>query len=78
MPSPHEGTPTYVYSAAKIRDQYAKLAEAVDGLNALICYAMKADSFPARPGIDEFFRRRGRCGINRRISPGARGRGSLR
>jgi diaminopimelate decarboxylase len=38
------GTPAYVYSSAHLRDQFGKLAEALSGLNAQICYAVKANS----------------------------------
>jgi diaminopimelate decarboxylase len=38
------GTPTYVYSAATMADNYARLARGLAGLDAQICYAMKANS----------------------------------
>ena len=38
------GTPTYVYSAATISDNYARLKQSLDGLDLQICYAMKANS----------------------------------
>lgn len=38
------GTPFYVYSTASFRDQYRALAGALHGLDALICYAVKANS----------------------------------
>ncbi len=38
------GTPTYVYSAATMADNYTRLARAVGGLDAQICFAMKANS----------------------------------
>jgi diaminopimelate decarboxylase len=38
------GTPTYVYSAATIADNYRRLARSLDGLDLRICYAMKANS----------------------------------
>jgi diaminopimelate decarboxylase len=38
------GTPAYVYSSAHLRDQFARLSEALSGLNAQICYAVKANS----------------------------------
>ena len=38
------GTPTYVYSAAYILGRYAGLASALKGLDATICYALKANS----------------------------------
>jgi diaminopimelate decarboxylase len=37
-------TPFYCYSAATIRRHYKVFAEAFDGLDALVCYAMKANS----------------------------------
>ncbi|MEK4032738.1 diaminopimelate decarboxylase [Methylocystis sp. IM3] len=38
------GTPFYVYSAATIRRHFRVFAEAFQGLEALVCYAMKANS----------------------------------
>ena len=38
------GTPTYVYSAATMADNYSRLARALAGLDVQICYAMKANS----------------------------------
>lgn len=38
------GTPFYCYSASTIRRHYAVFAQAFAGLDALICYAMKANS----------------------------------
>ncbi|MEI6862090.1 MAG: diaminopimelate decarboxylase, partial [Verrucomicrobiota bacterium] len=38
------GTPTYVYSAATMADNYSRLAHSLAGLDAQICYAMKANS----------------------------------
>ena len=38
------GTPFYCYSAAMLRDSYTALASAFDGLDAEICYAVKANS----------------------------------
>ena len=38
------GTPTYVYSAATIADNYTRLQRGLAGLDAQICYAMKANS----------------------------------
>jgi diaminopimelate decarboxylase len=38
------GTPFYCYSAATIRRHYRVFAEAFDGLDAMVCYAMKANS----------------------------------
>ena len=37
-------TPLYVYSAQTIRDHYRRLDAALDGLDHLICYAVKANS----------------------------------
>jgi diaminopimelate decarboxylase len=38
------GTPTYVYSAATIEDNYRRLQRGLAGLDAQLCYAMKANS----------------------------------
>jgi diaminopimelate decarboxylase len=38
------GTPTYVYSAATITDNYNRVAKGLSGLDVQICYAMKANS----------------------------------
>lgn len=38
------GTPTYVYSAATIADNHTRLLRALDGIDARICYALKANS----------------------------------
>ncbi len=38
------GTPAYVYSAATMADNYNRLAGSLAGLDAQICYAMKANS----------------------------------
>jgi diaminopimelate decarboxylase len=38
------GTPTYVYSAATMADNYRRLQEGLKGLDAQLCYAMKANS----------------------------------
>ncbi len=38
------GTPTYVYSATTMADNYARLARSLSGLDARICYAVKANS----------------------------------
>ncbi len=38
------GTPTYVYSAATIADNYLRLQRSLAGLDVQICYAMKANS----------------------------------
>ena len=39
-----EGTPLYVYSAAAIRARLHGLQAALEGLDALVCYAVKANS----------------------------------
>src|SRR6187551_2885397 len=38
------GTPTYVYSAATMEDNYRRLHAGLAGLDAQLCYAMKANS----------------------------------
>jgi len=38
------GTPTYVYSAATIADNFTRLQQGLTGLDVQICYAMKANS----------------------------------
>src|SRR3954462_12903227 len=38
------GTPTYVYSAATMEDNYRRLQRGLSGLDVQICYAMKANS----------------------------------
>jgi diaminopimelate decarboxylase len=38
------GTPTYVYSAATMADNYSRLARSLGGLDARICFAAKANS----------------------------------
>ena len=38
------GTPTYVYSANAVREQYARLASALDGIPFRIHYSLKANS----------------------------------
>jgi diaminopimelate decarboxylase len=38
------GTPTYVYSAATMADNYTRLARSLGGLDAQVCFAMKANS----------------------------------
>jgi diaminopimelate decarboxylase len=38
------GTPTYVYSKAALLDNFASYADACAGRDALVCYAMKANS----------------------------------
>ena len=38
------GTPTYVYSANSVRDQYARLSAALDGVPHRIHYSLKANS----------------------------------
>ncbi|HEY1793882.1 MAG TPA: diaminopimelate decarboxylase [Opitutaceae bacterium] len=38
------GTPTYVYSASTISDNYTRLAGSMPGLSPQVCYAVKANS----------------------------------
>ena len=38
------GTPTYVYSASTMEDNYRRLQAGLSGLDAQLCYAMKANS----------------------------------
>ncbi len=38
------GTPTYVYSATTMEDNYRRLQRGLTGLDAQLCYAMKANS----------------------------------
>jgi diaminopimelate decarboxylase len=38
------GTPTYVYSAGTMEDNYRRLQRGLEGLDAHLCYAMKASS----------------------------------
>jgi diaminopimelate decarboxylase len=38
------GTPTYVYSAATMQDNYQRLQRGLTGLDVQLCYAMKANS----------------------------------
>eukprot|EP01034_Spumella_vulgaris_P026820 gene26820-33461_t len=38
------GTPAYVYSKAQLLDNFASYADACQGRDALVCYAMKANS----------------------------------
>jgi diaminopimelate decarboxylase len=38
------GTPTYVYSAGTVEDNYRRLAGSLDGLDVQVCYALKANS----------------------------------
>ena len=38
------GTPTYVYSARTIADNYRRLTGSLDGLDLRVCYALKANS----------------------------------
>jgi len=38
------GTPAYVYSSAIMRQRYLAFVEAFGGLDAMVCYAMKANS----------------------------------
>jgi diaminopimelate decarboxylase len=37
------GTPTYVYSAATVEDNYRRLASSLDGLDVQVCFALKAN-----------------------------------
>src|SRR3546814_7738238 len=39
-----EGTPLYVYSAEAIRSRLRGLQDAMQGVDALVCYAVKANS----------------------------------
>ena len=43
-PSGRRGHAFYCYSAAALRDSYASFASALEGLDAEICYAVKANS----------------------------------
>ncbi len=38
------GTPTYVYSAATVEENYRRLARSLEGLDVQVCYALKANS----------------------------------
>ena len=38
------GTPTYVYSAATIEDNYTRLSGSMKGLDVRVCYSLKANS----------------------------------
>ncbi len=38
------GTPLYVYSSATVRDHYRRLSASLQGLEHLVCYAVKANS----------------------------------
>ena len=38
------GTPTYVYSAATVEDNYRRVAASLGGLEVQVCYALKANS----------------------------------
>src|SRR3954468_14799438 len=38
------GPPTYVYSAARMEDNYRRLQRGLAGLDVQLCYAMKANS----------------------------------
>ncbi|HTT56150.1 MAG TPA: diaminopimelate decarboxylase [Opitutaceae bacterium] len=38
------GTPTYVYSAATIEDNYRRVVAGLEGLDVQVCYALKANS----------------------------------
>ena len=37
------GTPTYVYSAGTVEDNYRRLANSFDGMDVQVCYALKAN-----------------------------------
>ena len=37
------GTPVYIYSASILRERFERFRHAVAGLDALICYALKAN-----------------------------------
>jgi len=50
------GTPVFVYSRAAIEDAYGRYASALEGRDALVCYAMKANSSRA---VLELLARRG-------------------
>src|SRR3569832_1935981 len=41
------GTPTYVYSKAALLENFMAYANACNGHDALVCYAMKANSYLA-------------------------------
>ena len=43
------GSPTYVYSAATMEDNFRRLQRGLTGLDARLCYAMKANSSLAVP-----------------------------
>jgi diaminopimelate decarboxylase len=38
------GTPTYVYSAGTVEDNYRRLAKSFDGMDVQVCFALKANS----------------------------------
>ena len=38
------GTPTYVYSAATIGDNYRRIVASMKGLDVRVCYAVKANA----------------------------------
>ena len=72
------GTPFYCYSTATLTRHYTVFAEAFAGLDALVCYAMKANSNQAVLKTLAQARRRRRRGFGRRAAPRARRRHSGR
>ncbi|MDX2101980.1 MAG: diaminopimelate decarboxylase [Alphaproteobacteria bacterium] len=38
------GTPTYVYSRARLEERFTRFAAALSGLDAMVCFALKANS----------------------------------
>ena len=68
------GTPFYCYSTATLRRHYEIFAQAFADVDALVCYAMKANSNQAViKTLAESRRRRGR-GVGRRTQARACGR----
>ena len=59
------GTPFYVYSTATLERHYKVFSKAFEGVDALVCYAMKANSGPSGDP----------CGHHRRRLQRADGRG---
>ncbi len=47
----HYGTPCYVYSRAALSERYLEFRNALDGRDALVCYAVKANSNLAILGL---------------------------
>ena len=68
------GTPFYCYSTATLTRHYNVFAKAFAGLDALVCYAMKANSNQAVLRAAGKARRRRRRGVGRRDAPRARRR----